>query len=131
MEWLLDTNMLIFAARDRPKAVRRRLLEISPDDVAASSITIAELWYGAEKSDDPTRKRDAWRKFLEPYLVLPFERAAVEEHARLRYLLRQSLIGERGLLVAVIASANGLRIVTNNLAEFTRVSGLTAEDWYK
>ncbi|MBI4586937.1 MAG: type II toxin-antitoxin system VapC family toxin [Planctomycetes bacterium] len=131
MEWLLDTNMLIFAARDRPKAVRRRLQDISPDDVAVSSITIAELWYGAEKSDDPPRKREAWRKFLEPYLVLPFERAAAEEHARLRYLLRQSPIGERDLLVAAIASANGLRVVTNNLAEFTRVPGLTVEDWSK
>ena len=129
MNWLLDTNTLIFAARDRPSAVRRRLQAVSPDDVAVSSIAIAELWFGAEKSDDPSRKRAAWKAFLEPYSVLPFDRAAAEEHARLRYLLRHAPIGERDLLVAAIATANGLRVVTNNLAEFKRVPGLTVEDW--
>ena len=129
MEWLLDTNMLIFAARDRPRNVRRRLQEVSPDDVAVSSVAIAELWYGAAKSDDPSRKREAWRKFLEPYAVLPFDRAAAEEHARLRYLLRHAPIGERDLLVAAIASANKLRVVTHDLAEFACVPGLEVEDW--
>lgn len=61
--------------------------------------------------------------------MLSFDRAAAEEHARLRYLLRHAPIGERDLLVAAIASANGLRVVTSNLAEFTRVPGLEVEDW--
>jgi len=129
VEWLLDTNMLILAARDRPVEVRRRLQEMSPDDLAISSIAIAELWFGAEKSDNPPRKREAWTKFLEPYSVLPFDRAAALEHARLRYLLRHSPIGERDLLVASVASANGLGVVTNNLAEFQRVPGLEVADW--
>jgi len=60
-----------------------------------------------------------------------FDRAAAGEHARLRYLLRYAPIGERDLLVAAIASANGLGVVTNNLAEFARVPGLTVEDWSK
>jgi tRNA(fMet)-specific endonuclease VapC len=127
--WLLDTNILIFAARDRPRAVRVRLQAASPDDLAVSSIAIAELWYGAEKSDDPPRKREAWRRFLEPYSVLTFDRAAAEEHARLRFLLRHAPIGERDLLVAAIASANQLAVVTHNLAEFRRVPGLEVEDW--
>jgi tRNA(fMet)-specific endonuclease VapC len=121
--------MLIFAARDRPKAVRRRLRDVSPDDVAVSSIAIAELWFGAEKSPDPPRKREAWSKFLEPYSVLPFDRAAALEHARLRHLLRHAPIGERDLLVAAIATANELKVVTNNLREFQRVPGLAVEDW--
>jgi len=63
--------------------------------------------------------------------VLPFDQAAAEEHARLRCLLRHAPIGERDLLVAAIASANELRVVTNNLAEFTRVSGLTSRGLVK
>jgi tRNA(fMet)-specific endonuclease VapC len=129
VDWLLDTNILIFAARDRPRSVRVRLQSVSPDEVAVPNIAIAELWFGAEKSDDPPRKRAAWSKFLEPYAVLPFDRDAAEEHARLRYLLRHAPIGERDLLVAAIASAKGLGVVTNNLAEFTRVPGLRVEDW--
>ena len=131
MAWLLDTNILIFASRDRPKVVRARLQSVSPDDVAVSSIAIAELWYGAEKSDDPERKRQAWKGFLEPFSVLSFDRAAAEEHARIRYALRHAPIGERDLFVAAIAAANGLRVVTNNVSEFGRVPGLTVEDWSK
>ena len=129
MIWLLDTNMLIFAARDRPRAARRRLQEVSPDDVAVSSISIAELWFGAEKSDDPDRKRAAWKRFLEPFPVLAFDRPAAEKHARLRFLLRHEQIGERDLLVAAIAFAHGLIVVTHNLSEFSRVPGLKVEDW--
>jgi tRNA(fMet)-specific endonuclease VapC len=129
LAWLLDTNMLIFAARDRPQAVRRRIREASPDDLLVSSIAIAELWYGAEKSADPPRKRAAWSQFLEPFSVLPFDRAAALEHARLRHLLRHSPIGERDLLVAAIAITNRLGVVTNNLSEFLRVPGLAVEDW--
>ena len=131
MTWLFDTNILIFAARDRPTAVRRRLQAASPDDVAVSCIAIAELWFGAEKSDDPPRKRAAWIDFLEPFSVLPFDREAAEEHARLRFLLRHAPIGERDLLVAAIATARGLKVVTNNPAEFARVPGLKVEDWSK
>jgi tRNA(fMet)-specific endonuclease VapC len=129
MAWLLDTHTLIFAARDRPAAVRRRLEAVSPDDVAVSSVAVAELWYGCEKSQDPPRKREAWRVFLDPYVVLPFDRAAAEEHARLRHLLRHSPIGERDLIVAAIAVASELKVVTSNLAEFSRVPGLVVEDW--
>ena len=129
MIWLLDTNMLIFAARDRPKAVRRRLREVSPDDVVVTTVSIAELWFGAEKSEEPDRKKAAWRKFLEPFAVLAFDMPAAEKHAHLRFLLRHEPIGERDLLVAAIASAHGLTVVTNNLAEFSRVPGLKVEDW--
>ncbi len=129
MTWLLDTNMLIFAARGRPLAVRRRLEAKSPDDLAVSSIAVAELWYGAEKSDDPGRKRAAWRDFLAPYAVLPFDRAAAEEHARLRFLLRHEPIGKRDLLVAAIAASGNLTVVTHDAREFARVPGLEVEDW--
>ncbi len=129
MIWLLDTNMLIFAARDRPRETRRRIREVSPDDVAVSSVSIAELWFGAEKSEDPDRKRAAWKRFLEPFSVLPFDRPAAEKHAHLRFLMRHKPIGERDLLVAAIASAHGLTVVTHNLAEFSRVPGLKVEDW--
>ena len=129
MIWLLDTNMLIFASRGRPQEARRRLQDVSPDDVAVSTVSIAELWYGAEKSGDPPRKRSAWKRFLEPFPVLAFDRPAAEAHAHLRFLLRHEPIGERDLLVAAIAFAHGLTVVTHDLAEFSRVPGLKVEDW--
>jgi tRNA(fMet)-specific endonuclease VapC len=62
--WLLDTNVLIHAVRGRPPGVRAHLQQQGPDDVAVSRITAAELWYGAEKSADPGRKREAWAMVL-------------------------------------------------------------------
>jgi tRNA(fMet)-specific endonuclease VapC len=129
MIWLLDTNVLIHAVRGRPPAVRAHLQQQSPDDIAISSITVAELWYGAEKSANPARKRDAWESVLAPFQILAFDRAAAEQHARVRHLTRHRPIGERDLLIAAIALAHDLTLVTHNAAEFSRVPRLRVEDW--
>lgn len=131
MIWLLDTNALIHAVRGRPAAVRAHLQRQSPEDIAVSGITVAELWYVAQKSVSPSRKRAAWRVVLEPFQVVAFDRDAAEHHARIRYLLRQKPIGERDLLIASIALAQDLTLVTHNAAEFSRVPGLRLEDWTK
>lgn len=129
MIWLLDTNVLIHVVRGRPPAVRARLQQQSPDDIAISSVTVAELWYGAEKSSNPTRKREAWEAVLAPFQVVAFDRGAAEHHARIRFLLRHRPIGERDLLIASIALACDLTLVTHNAAEFSRVPELRVEDW--
>jgi tRNA(fMet)-specific endonuclease VapC len=127
--WLVDTNALIHAVRGRPPRVREELRRRAPSDVAVSSVTVAELWYGAEKHSDASTKRAAWAGVLAPYDVLPFDRAAAEHHARLRYALRHAPIGERDLLIAAIAIANRLIVVTQNTSEFGRVPDLVVQDW--
>lgn len=129
MKWLLDTNVLIHAQRGEPAAVRRRMQEQSPSDLALSAVTIAELWYGALRSANPDRKRSLWSRVVEPYEVLHFDRAAAELHAEVRYELRHTPIGERDLLIAASAIAHGLIVVTSNTSEFSRVRGLQVEDW--
>lgn len=129
MTWLLDTNVLIHAQRGRPENVRQRLQAVSPQTVAISSVTVAELWYGIERSDAPDRKRTLWSRVLAPFDVLPFDRAAGEIHGGLRFALRHHPIGERDLLIAAIALANDLTVVTGNIREFRRVPGLRVEDW--
>jgi tRNA(fMet)-specific endonuclease VapC len=127
--WLVDTNTLIHAVRGRPPRVRDELRRRAPSDIAVSAVTIAELWYGAEKHPNPSAKRDAWAAVLEPYEVLAFDRAAAEHHARLRHALRHTPIGERDLLIAAIATANRLIVVTQNTREFGRVPDLVIQDW--
>jgi tRNA(fMet)-specific endonuclease VapC len=127
--WLVDTNALIHAMRGRPPRVWQELRRRAPSEIAVSSVTIAELWYGAEKHSDPSAKREAWAAVLAPYDVLSFDRAAAEHHARLRYALRHAPIGERDLLIAAIALAKGLIVVTHNTGEFGRVPDLVVEDW--
>jgi tRNA(fMet)-specific endonuclease VapC len=127
--WLLDTNVLIHAQRGHPAHVTAQLSHISPDEVAISSVTVAELWYGAAKSPDPERKKKAWLRVLAAFAVLPFDRASAELHGELRHALRKHQIGERDLLIACIALANDLTLVSTNVGEFGRVPGLHVEDW--
>lgn len=129
MSWLLDTNALIHAQRGRPPAVRMHLQARSPDDLAISAISIAELWYGAAKHIDPAGKRELWQRYLAPYAVYAFDPPAAEIHGDLRFRLRHGPIGDRDLLIAAIALANDLTVVTHNIREFERVPELRVEDW--
>lgn len=129
MSYLLDTNAVIHAVRGRPASVRSRLDAEGPARVRVTSITIAELWNGAEKSDDPERRRRLFDAFLAPFEVLPFDAAAGKLHGTLRHQLRHQPIGERDLLIASIARSAGLTLVTANAGEFRRVPDLAVEDW--
>jgi tRNA(fMet)-specific endonuclease VapC len=127
--YLLDTNAVIHAVRGYPESVRRRLDREGPGRVRVSAVTVAELWYGAAKSDDPDRRRRLFETFLVPFEVLPFDAAAGKLHGVLRHQLRHEPIGERDLLIAAIARSVGLTLVTANSGEFRRVPELAVEDW--
>ena len=128
MTSLLDTDVIVDVLRQRP-AVVRRLETASPDDFAITCVTVAELAHGAERSADPARAHALWRGCIGSYQVLPFDRDAAEHHGRLRHALRHGPIGERDLLIAAIAVANHLTVVTRTAREFGRVPGLRVEAW--
>lgn len=128
MNWLLDTDTCIDALRHRP-SILRRLGALSPDDVAVASMTEAELWYGAWRSRDPAAAQQSVASFLAPLNRLPFDSEAAERHAELRFALRAQPIGERDLVIASVATAQGLVLVTHNTREFSRVPGLAVEEW--
>lgn len=125
--WLLDTNIISKAIRGDGNA-RPRLMAHHRQRLAVSSVTIAELEYGALKSPDPERYRNRWRTLLTGLAVMDFGNAEACEHARLRLATRHAPIGERGLLIAATAAARKLVVVTNN-REFLRVPDIAVEDW--
>ena len=130
MTYLLDTNTCVYAIK-RDSRVLRSLQEHSPDDFGVSAITVAELWFGAAKSSRPRQTRWSVDAFLKPFEVLPFAGEAAAEYAEIRLQLERAgrPIGERDLLIAATAKSRGLRVVTHNVREFGRVSGLNVEDW--
>lgn len=128
MNWLLDTDTCIDALRHRPSALRR-LRTLSPDDVAVATMTEAELWYGAWRSRDPAGAQQSVASFLGPLARLPFDSEAAERHAELRFALRAQPIGERDLVIASVAVAQGLVLITHNIREFSRVPSLIVEEW--
>jgi tRNA(fMet)-specific endonuclease VapC len=130
VRFVLDTNTCIYALKLQGRVVER-LRDHSPDDLGVTIITVAELWFGAQKSARAAVARREMDGFLEPFEVLLFDREAAEAYARSRLALERlgRPIGERDLLIASIALARGLAVVTHNLSEFGHVPGLKTEDW--
>ena len=130
MKYLLDTNTCVFALKQRSRVVEQ-LRKCVPEDLGVAIITVAELWFGARKSVRPEATRREIAAFLKPFEVLPFDHEAADEYVRLRFELEHSgrPIGERDLLIASIAVARGLIVVTHNVSEFGRLAGLIVEDW--
>lgn len=131
MTYLLDTNVCIYALKDRPAGVLRRLREVGPEAVAVSVVTVLELRHGAENAADPVADHGRLDDFLAPMTILPFDRDAAEIGGRLRAGLRRAglRIGDLDLLIAAQALAAGRVLVSNDLRGFDRVPGLRTENW--
>jgi tRNA(fMet)-specific endonuclease VapC len=127
--YLLDADTVSYALRGQGQ-VAARLLQQSPSDIAISSLTLAELGFGAEKKKS-TKLRRAIRTFVQDIAVLPFDEAAAERFASVASTLARggTPIGVIDTLVAAQALAMGLTVVTNNGRHFSRVPGLKVENW--
>lgn len=131
MTYMLDTNICIYAMKNKPERVLNRLKEELDSGICISSITLAELEYGMKHSSDPARNEQALLRFLVPLSILPFGAAAASEYGEIRaYLQRQGTpIGPLDMLIAGHAKAENLILVTNNVREFERVPDLEIENW--
>jgi len=128
---LLDTNTCIYLIRRRPKEVLQRFERFEVGEVGVSVITVSELRYGVEKSTRPEQNLRALEQFLLPLEVLNFGPEATVSYGRVRASLeeRGMPIGPLDTLIAAHALSLGATLVTNNIREFERVSGLRIEDW--
>ena len=131
MRYLLDTNICVYAMKNRPLQVLRRLQNVGPTAVAVSVITVLELRQGAEGSQQPELAHRRLKDFLEPIVILPFEEADALAAARIRAQLFQVglPIGDFDSLIAAQALARDLIVVTNNVDEFERVPDLSIQNW--
>jgi len=131
MTHLLDTNTCIRYLNGRVVSVRTKMASMPAGSIAVCSIVKAEMYTGAEKSQDPMRTRGAQDAFLNGFASLPFDDAAASIYASLRARLEMmgTPIGPYDLQIAAIALANNLTLVTHNTREFSRVPGLLLEDW--
>ena len=91
----------------------------------------AELFFGVQKSSKPERNLKEIRKFFRRFISIPFDDAAAEVYGRIRSQLEKfgTPIGPNDLLIASIAVANQIILITHNTSEFGRVEGLIVEDW--
>lgn len=127
--YMLDTDTVSFALRGQGR-VATRLLEHRPSDLRVSSITLAELRYGAEVR----RSRKLHRligAFMEAIEVMSFDQSAAGRFAVVAAALarRGEPIGTLDTLIAAHALSLRLTFVTTNTRHFTRVPGLATENW--
>lgn len=131
MIYLLDTNTCVEYLRSRNQAVISRLKQEPARNICMCTVVLAELLYGAKRSADPTRNTATAEAFAARFQSLSFDGNAAQVYADVRADLdaKGTPIGPNDLLIAAIALANQLTLVTHNTAEFSRVSGLALEDW--
>lgn len=131
MKYLLDTNACIRYLNGRSENLRRQIAAKNPDDIVLCSIVKAELSYGARKSQNPRRSLEKQQQFVNYFVSLPFDDKAAEVYGQIRTELERAgtLIGPNDLLIAAIAVANDVTLVTHNTREFRRVNGLKIQDW--
>lgn len=131
MRYLLDTNVCVMYLNGRSIPIRDRVRSTPIEEMAVCSVVKAELFYGAMRSNNPTRTLERQREFLAPLVSLPFgdEAALIAGQIRAHLANAGKLIGAHDLQIAAIALANDLTLITHNTREFERVDGLQIEDW--
>lgn len=132
MQYLLDTSICVFFLRGKlnlDQIVKEKGLE----NCYVSEITVAELRFGAQNSDNPTKSHKAVDAFLNGLTILPIfgaiHRYAIEK-VRLRKI-GKPINDEFDLLIGVTAVEHQLTLVTDNVKDFKRLDGIAIENWFE
>ena len=131
MMYMLDTNAVIMAVRHPDWPICERIKKHIGKDLCISSVTYGKLVYGIHKSSAPERNRIAITQILLGIRILGFDEKAAEHFGDIFADLekRRLRIGDRDMMIAGHARSLGYILVTNNVREFSRVNGLSFEDW--
>ena len=131
MRYLLDTNVCVDYLTGRYPSVGSRLRALGPSDVCLSSVVVAELRSGADKSAHARRNHRLLDTLTDRVPCQAFDGAAAASCGRVRSDLerRGRPIGPNDMLIAAHALSLGLVLVTDNVREFGRVKGLDLENW--
>ena len=131
MIYLLDSNTCITYLRKPHGPLAQKILVTPPDDLALSAVTVTELYRGAYMSAQVVDNLAKVNAFVGRFTILPLDMHAGEIAGRIdAHLAKQGQrIGPYDTLIAAIALANNLTLVTHNTQEFGRVIGLRLVDW--
>ena len=131
MKYMLDTNACIALIKRKSAAVIERLTATEPGDAGISSVTLAELQYGVQKSAKVEQNALALAEFLLPLEIAAFDPGAAEAYGGVRAALEKAgtPIGALDTMIGAHALSLGVTLVTDNTREFIRIPGLAVENW--
>lgn len=129
--YLLDTSICVFLFREH-REVTQQLNRIGYERCFISDIVLAELRYGAYKSDFVEDNLKLIDDFVKKVRILPFA-DSIDVYAKEKVRLKNEgkLIEEFDLLIGCAAKAAGLTMVTHNAKHFNHIEDLEIEDWIK
>ena len=128
--YLLDTNILSDLVRHPAGKIAKQIKAVGEEQICTSFVVAAELRYGAYKKGS-ARLTNQLEIVLSGLDILPLEQPADTRYAKLRTTLEQAgtPIGPNDMLIAAHALALDVTLVTANVREFSRVSGLRLKNW--
>jgi tRNA(fMet)-specific endonuclease VapC len=129
--YLLDTNICIYIVNKHPVEIINRLEKYQPSEIKISSITAAEMEYGASKSKHREKNREALKNFMSPFDIINFDSMDAEIYGIIRAELERNgnIIGPYDMQLAAQALRADCIFVTNNIREFKKVKNLKIENW--
>ena len=129
--YLLDSNVCIHLLNERHAGIERNFRSRSPSEIALCSIVKAELFFGARYSQRVNANLQRLKQFFAPLASLPFDDRCAEVYGQIRAELtaQGNLIGPNDMLIAAIARAYDVILVTHNTGEFGRIVGIRMADW--
>ncbi len=129
MEYLLDTNICIHFFRGKYNLIRK-LEEIKPENCAISEITLAELVFGAEYSGNTEKNLQIIEKFIKRITIIPiFDSISLYGKEKARLKKSGTIISDFDLLIGCTAVESDMIMVTENISEFQRITGIKIENW--
>ena len=131
MQYLLDTNICVFFLRGKLN-LDEVIRDKNPENCFVSEITVFELRYGAENSENPTKSHKAVDLFINGITVIPIY-SSIKKYAKEKVRLRKigkPMHDEFDLLIGVTAIENKLTLVTDNEKDFVNIDGIEIENWF-
>lgn len=131
LRYLLDTNICIYIAKQKPLSVLDRFSQLSVGEVGMSTISYGELLYGAEKSHHPKKTLHLLEELASLIPPIPLSTDVGKYYGSIRSTLEKQgkIIGNNDLWIAAHALSAELILVTNNVKEFSRIPHLKIENW--
>ena len=131
MKFMLDTNTCIYIIKRKPPKVLEHFKAYSIGEIGISSMTLAELRFGVEKSQHIQKNQEALDAFILPLEIADFDEKAAKSYGEIRAALEKAgnLIGSMDMLIGAHALSLGLTLVTNNVREFRKIKHLKVIDW--
>lgn len=131
MKYLLDTDICIFFLKNKFK-IKEKIIDVGIANCFISEITIAELKYGAEKSNNFEKHSEEVDKIESLFVVIPiYENFDLFAKEKVRLQKLGELIPDFDLLIGITAITNQFTLVTNNEKHLKRVNGIQIENWKK